>query len=103
MACPGRRSRRRAGAGPRRGRLTSPSTLRASKEDPVDEVVRALLQDQVRSGARRLDVVDQIRTVRALPDALGHGERLGVGQLGVAVEVGLGALEGAVAQGEEAL
>src|SRR3954463_14303526 len=92
-----------AGSWTSAGGLDTPNTLGAPEHDAPDEVVGALLQNQVRPRARRLDVVEQVGPVRALPDRLGDGQRLLVGELRVAVEVGLGALEGAVAQREEAL
>src|SRR4051794_493356 len=81
------------------GAEDTPCTLRASQKEPPHEMVGALLQNQVRPRARRLDVGQQVRPVGPLPDALGHGQRLIVIELRVAVEVGLRALKRPVAQG----
>src|SRR3954468_24872988 len=60
---------------------------RPPEQDPRHEMIAALLQDHVRARAGRLDVLEQVRAVRALPDALRGCDRVRVGQLRIAMEV----------------
>src|SRR3954453_13966363 len=80
-----------------------PLGSRPTQQDAGGEVVAALFEDRVGARARGLDVLEQVRPVRPLPDPARDLDRLEVGEHGIAVEVGLGLLEGAVAQREEAL
>jgi len=65
-------------------------------------MVRALAQDEVGAGPGGQDVFAKVHEVDGFPDARGGFAGLGIGIGGVAVEVGFGILEGAVAEREEA-
>ena len=65
-------------------------------------MVGSLLEDQVRTGPRRQNVVLQIGTVGALPDCNGRCDRFIVRQQRVAVKIGSWVLKGRIPQGKEA-
>src|SRR6478735_7541449 len=87
---------------PRRLRSAAPSSELA-QADPPDAVVLALGEDQRGPPPGGPDVLGQVGGVDGVPDPLGGGAGLLVGERGIPVEVGVGVGEGGAAQAEEAV
>src|SRR3954452_10442443 len=73
------------------------------QRDLLHHVIGALGQDEVGALPRRQDVLAQIDEIDARPDG-GRGlDRLGIGELGVAVEVRYRITEGGEPQGQKSV
>src|SRR6058998_2781319 len=72
--------------------------LKLPQPHAVDYVIRPFAQDEIGALARRNHILAQVNKIDRLPDAVGSGMRLLVGERGISMEVGLGIAEGGVAQ-----
>src|SRR6267142_2692364 len=85
------------------GQLLPRVALQPPQRHLLDQVALALCEDQVGTLARRQDVLVQIDKVDARPDRARSLDRVLIGELRIAMEIGLRIAEGGAAQRQKAI